>query len=173
MLLESEAWQRYFTDFTRSAWRLEVQPTYTMPNEQPSLALFRAGEPKPEAHNAGWHNTVRANIAAGKTMGRVRVVRRPLTEYQRYQLAWGIPGNVAAGEDIRILDLSAVTVDLPNQDFWLFDDAIVVHLNFRPDGTIIDRELIEEPDLGKYLGWRDLALANSVALADFNPDART
>jgi hypothetical protein len=173
VLLDSDTWQRYFHNFERSAWRLEVQPTYTMPNEQASIALFRGGEPKPETHNVKWHETVRANLAAGKTMGRVRVVSRPLTDYQRYQLAWGIPGNVAAGEDIRILDLSTAEVDLPEQDFWLFDDTTVVHLNFRPDGTLIDRELVEDPDLGLYRRWRDVALAYSVALADFKPDART
>ena len=173
MRLDSDTWQSYFRDFERSAWRLEVQPTYTMPNEQPSIAKFLAGEPKPADHNAKWHVTVRNNLAAGKSMGRVRVVRRPLTDYQRYQLAWGIPGNIEAGEDIRILDATDEGFGLPDQDFWLFDDATVVHLNFAPDGTLIDRELLEDPDLITYRRWRDTALAQSVALADFKPDART
>lgn len=173
MRLDSETWQSYFRDYERSAWRLEVQPTYSMPNEQASIVKFLAGEPKPAEHNARWHVTVRNNVAAGKTMGRVRVVRRPLTDYQRYQLAWGIPGNIGAGEDIRILDATDDSYGLPDQDFWLFDDATVVHLNFASDGTLIDRELIEHPDLAKYLSWRDVALAHAVALDDFKPDART
>ena len=173
MRLESDAWQAYFRDYERSAWRLEVQPTYTMPNEQPSIARFLAGEPKPADHNARWHVTVKNNIMAGKTMGRVRVVRQPLTDYQRYQLAWGIPGNIDAGEDIRILDTTTDGYGLPDQDFWLFDDTTVVHLNFRSDGTLIDRELIEDPDLDPYLHWRDVAIAHAVALEDFKPDART
>jgi hypothetical protein len=169
--LEADAWQAYFRDYRRSAWRLEVQPTYTMPGEQVGLALFRAGKGKPADHNAAWHKTVRNNAEAGKTMGRVRVVRRPLTEYQRYQLAWGIPGNIEAGEDIRILDLTDRDLGLPTQDFWFFDDATVVHLNFRPDGTLIDRELIENPDLDQYRRWRDTALACALALTDFIADA--
>jgi hypothetical protein len=168
--LDGEAWQSYFRDYEHSAWRLEVQPTYAVPKEQPSIARFLAGEPKPADHNAAWHVTVGNNIAAGKTMGRVRVVRRPLTEYQRYQLAWGIPGNIDAGEDIRVLDLTERDLGLPDHDFWLFDEVTVVHLNFAPDGTLIDRELIEQPELGKYLHWRDIAIANSVKVEDFNPD---
>lgn len=168
MRLTPEEWGTYFHTFERSAWRLEVQPTYNMPNEQPSLALFRAGEPKPAGHNSKWHETVRNNVAEGRTIGRVRVVRQPLTEYQRYQLAWGIPGNIEAGEDIRILDLSKTgDLGLPEQDWWLFDNSRVVHLNFRPDGTIIDRELIDAPDISRYLHWQTVALGHAVRYEDF------
>ncbi|MEV6973430.1 DUF6879 family protein [Kitasatospora sp. NPDC093806] len=168
MLLDGDAWQGHFRDFKRSAWRLEVQPTYTMPAEAESLARFLRGEPKPDDHNAPWHVTVRAAVTSGKAIGRVRVVREPLTDYQRYQLAWGIPGNVAAGEDIRILDLTGRALDLPDQDFWMFDESTVVHLNYRPDGTQINRVLIETPALAQYLRWRDLALAESVSLTEWN-----
>lgn len=37
-----------------------------------------------------------------------------------------------------------------------------MHLNYRPDGTQINRELIQDPDIGKYLAWRDLALESAV-----------
>lgn len=171
MLLDGEEWQRHFREFERTAWRLEVQPTYTMPAETESLARFLRGEPKPSNHNAPWHVTVRAS-AAGRSFGRVRVIRKPLTNYQRYQLAWGIPGNVAAGEDIRILDLTDREIDLPNQDFWMFDESTVVHLNYRPDGTQIDRTLIERPDLAMYRRWQDTALAEAVPFAEWN-SART
>lgn len=171
MHLNTEQFGRYFADYERSAWRLETQPTYTMPGEQDGLRRFLAGEPKPEGHNAAWHERVRAMVAAGKSIGRVRTVRRPLTQYQRYQLAWGIPGNVAAGEDIRILDLTGRDLGLPSQDFWLFDEAVVVHLNFRPDGTLIDRERVDNPNVELYLKWRDTALAHAVPLSEW--DART
>lgn len=167
MQLDGAHFGRHLRDYERSAWRLETQPTYTMPNEQAGLALWRAGAPKPTGHNEAWHETVRANVAAGKSIGRVRTVRDPLTEYQRFQIDWGIPGNVAAGEDIRILDLTQYGLRLPEQDFWLFDDSIVVHLNFNPDGTLIDIEQIENPDLSMYLTWRDLATKHAVPFSDY------
>ncbi len=172
MLLDGEEWQSYFRTFKRSAWRLEVQPTYTMPAEAASVARFLRGDPKPVEHNAAWHVTVREAAAAGKTFGRVRVVREPLTDYIRYQSAWGIPGNVEAGENIRVLDLTGRTLGLPDQDFWMFDETTVVHLNYRPDGTQINRELIESPNPSQYLHWRDLALSESVPFAEWN-SART
>lgn len=113
----------------------------------------------------------RGYLADGKTLGRARVVRRPLTVYQRYQLDWGIPGNIDAGEDIRILDMTDLDLDLPDQDFWLFDDEIVVHLNFESDGTLINVDQLENPDLLQYRKWRDTALAHAVPFSEF--DART
>jgi uncharacterized protein DUF6879 len=67
--------------------------------DQAGLQRFLVGESKPERHNASWTATVRANLDAGKTMRRLKVVRRPFGDYTRFLFAWAIPGNVAAGED--------------------------------------------------------------------------
>lgn len=66
-----------FEDCERTAWRFECQPTYAIPRENSGFALWKAGEPKPEGHNSAWHERVRGYLGAGKTLGRVRVVRRP------------------------------------------------------------------------------------------------
>lgn len=167
MLLDGEEWATYFENFKRSAWRLETQPTYTMPNEADLFVRFLAGEPKPDGFNFEWEARVRNNVTSGKAMGRVRVVRRPFSNYTLSQFSRSIPGNISAGEDIRILDLTNKDVELPNQDFWLFDESVVVHLNFRPDGTLQDRELVESPDLAKYLKWRDVAIVESVPFSEY------
>lgn len=80
--------------------------TYTMPREAENVAHFLRRDPKPVDHNARWHERVRGYVISGRSIGRVRVVRRLLTDYQRYQFAWGIPGNIAAGEGIRTLDVT-------------------------------------------------------------------
>ncbi|MFI6849075.1 DUF6879 family protein [Kitasatospora sp. NPDC050467] len=172
MLLDGDEWQSYFRTFKRSAFRLEAHQVYTMPGEVESLRSFLAGEPLPDGFNADWHKTIAVHAASGRTMTRAKVVRLPLTDYSRYLFDWCIPGNVAAGEDYRILDLTGRTIDLPEQDFWLFDESTVVHMNYRQDGTQISRELIENPDLSKYLRWRDLAISGSVPFGEWN-SART
>ncbi|QUH04978.1 hypothetical protein HUO13_33110 [Saccharopolyspora erythraea] len=162
--LDEDHFARHLQNYERSAWRFEVQPAYTSPDE--NLDLYLAGEPKPEHDNEDWHRSVCGFVAAGKTIGRVRVVRRPLTDYQRYQFDWIIPDNVAAGEDVRILDLTDLDLALPDQDFWLFDDAIVVHLDFDPGGVLTGIEQLEDADVAKYLRWRDLALRHAVPFAE-------
>ena len=100
---------------------------------------------------------------AGKTFRRVRVVIRPLSFYTRWEFVWGYDWNVKAREDIRILDVTdGGGPELPDHDFWLFDDTTVVKLLYRPDGTQIGRELVEHPDLDQYLAWRDAAWRTSV-----------
>lgn len=167
MILSSEELGTLFREFNRSAFRMETHQTYTMPSEQAGLARFLAGEPKPEGHNSGWTTTVRENLAAGKTMQRVKVVRRPFTDYARFLFSWAIPGNVEAGEDYRILDLTNRTLDLPEQDYWVFDDSTVALLNFNPDGTLRDRELVDSSELDKYLHWRDLAMTEAVPFIEY------
>lgn len=172
MLLDGEEWQGRFRTFARSAFRLEVHQVYTMPGETEALRGFMAGEARPDGFNADWHRTIADHAAGGRTMTRAKVVRLPLTDYNRYLFDWCIPGNVAAGEDYRILDLTARSLELPEQDFWMFDETTVVHMNYRPDGTQTGRELIQNPDLPKYLRWRDMALEESVTYNEWN-SART
>ncbi|WP_406691384.1 hypothetical protein REH65_04380 [Saccharopolyspora sp. ID03-671] len=171
MIVSGEELGRLFDECQRSAWRFECQQTYTIPREQDGIRRWRAGEPQPEDHNVRWHGTVGEIVDSGRSIGRARVVRRPLSEYLRYQLDWGIPGNIEAGEDIRILDVTELDLDLPDQDFWIFDDSIVVHLNFESDGTLINLERIEDPDLTQYLELQERALAHAVPLSEWN--ART
>ncbi|MGW8527541.1 MULTISPECIES: DUF6879 family protein [Nocardiopsidaceae] len=166
MLLDGDSWRKVFDGFGSEAWRLEVQSTYTMPGEVGSFSRFLRGEPKPEGHNSRWHERIRGYLADGKCVGRVRVVRRPLTDYQRYQFAWGIPGNIAAGEDIRILDLTGRDLGLPDFDFWMFDRERIVRLNYRPDGTQINRELVDEAP-AEYQEWQRIAVEESIPFAAY------
>ncbi|NEB04783.1 DUF6879 family protein [Streptomyces sp. SID13726] len=172
MLLDGDEWRRTFDAYTRDAWRFEAQPTYTMPQEADNVARFLRGETKPADHNARWHERVHGYVASGRAIGRVRVVRKPLTDYQRYQFAWGIPGNITAGEEIRILDVTQQDYGLPlsGTDWWMFDEAQVVHLNFRPDGTQISRETVSG-DISPYLEWKRIALTHSVPFSKYVKEA--
>ncbi len=166
--MEGDAWSRYFRDFRSSAFRLELHPVYTMPGEADELRRFLAGEKPPTDYRYGWLDTVAAAEAVGKSMRRVRVVRRPLTDYIRYEFEWGFVYNVAAGEDIRVMDLTDhAGPELPDHDFWLFDDSTVVRLLYRLDGTQIGRELVEDPDLEAYLRYRDAAWEEAVPFPDY------
>ncbi|WP_436501488.1 DUF6879 family protein [Actinokineospora sp. HUAS TT18] len=158
-----------FRTYRRSAWRFETQPTYTIPGEADSLARFLAGQPEPahEPRYVEWLELTRASVAAGKSIGRVKVVRRPFTDYTRYAFAWGIPHSVEHGEDIRILDATDLSLDLPSDDFWLFDDTEVLHLTYGADGKLISRELLADPPIENYRRWQRIALEHSVPFGDY------
>lgn len=170
-LLEGEVWSRYFRDFASSAFRLELRQDYVMPGEEDDLAAFARGELPPPGYHYGWLDTVAEAVKAGKTFRRVRVVARPLSFYTRWEFVWGYDWNVKAGEGIRILDVTdGAGPELPDHDFWLFDDATVVKLLYRPDGTQIGRELVEHPDLSQYVAWRNAAWQTAVPYTDYHQD---
>ena len=167
MRLEGEAWSRYFRDFQRSAFRLELRQVYTMPGEADELRRFRAGEKPPADYHYGWLDTMAAARAAGKTVRRVRVVRRPLTDYIRYEFEWGFVYNVAAGEDIRVADLTEYPgLAHLKRDFWLFDSETVLLQYYDQEGRFQDSEL--RSDVAAYCcRARDAALNASIPLTEY------
>jgi hypothetical protein len=84
------------------------------------------------AWHQSWLNLVRNITTAGKSIQRARVVTVPHVDYTR----WGLtvaPHNIAAGEDIRWLPRHLIDADaLPTDDYWLFDDNVVVFTVLNP-----------------------------------------
>jgi uncharacterized protein DUF6879 len=167
VLLEGEGWRTFFDGYTESAWRLELLPSYAMPQEAERLARFLAGERLPEDYHSSWMDRVSQYVASGRVIGRVHVVRRPLSDYLLFEFDH-YRHHARAGEDIRILDVTDnYLTGLPDHDFWLFDDVRVVKMLYREDGTQIGRELVENVDLDKYRQLKETALANAVPFAEY------
>lgn len=126
--------------FQREALHLEMRDSYGTAAEIPHLAKWEAGEPDDPAWLQPWFDRVRAGVAAGKVFRRARIVSEPLSDYQR----WVLNDShlfVEAGEDIRWVPRRRVsTVALLGNDFWLFDDQIVVFLIFAGNGLVVDRQ---------------------------------
>lgn len=164
MRLDGDEWRPFFDSFQSSAFRLETLPQYLVPGEAEEFRAFLNGEKPPlsELEDNQWTRRVRAHTAAGKVMQRVHVVQQPLSDYLRFEFEAAYVFNVRAGEDIRILDVSeTVNPGLPDMDFWMFDDAHVVHMRYKPDGTQIDRILLEDEDPAPYVRYKEMALAAS------------
>ena len=151
-----------WSTFQRSAFRLETLPEYRVPDEVGRQELYLSGAPMPAGYNADWHADIRSWAAQGKVLQRVRVVRPPLTDYQRRQFDWGYPGNLQAGEDTRVLDGStADELGLPRWDFWFFDDQVVHRMNYAEDGTYLGGETLPDADPAEFRRYRELALTHS------------
>jgi hypothetical protein len=161
------AW--WLEHFERTAFRLETLPEYNVPQEAEMLSAFKRGEPIDLPDDHPWLIKVRRHIASGKLMRRVRVVSSPLTDYLRMELSW-YPTSVTAGEDIRIASLDdQPELSVCNQDFWLFDESVVVTLRYDTEGRFLgtDTPASCEP----YLKQRDLALAHSMELSAYTARA--
>jgi hypothetical protein len=165
--LDGDAWRTFFNSYEREAFRLETLPSYAVPGEQEEYEAFLATGELCIPDDDPWLVRVREFRESGRWIGRVHIITRPLSDYLRYEFAV-YAHTVAAGEDVRILDLTDQrNPGLPDQDWWLFDESKVVEMRYRPDGTQTGRELLENPDLGRYRHWKDLALSLSVPFSEY------
>lgn len=161
-------WAKLFTGYTKSAYRLECQQTYSNVVEDAHLARFLAGE-QVELDLSKRLSRTRPQIAAGRTKTTVRVLVEPPTDYTRMQLTV-YPQMVAAGEEIRIVAVpeGSWPAGLPRHDYWLFDDRDVWRMHYDDGFRTAGAELLEDEDaIADHLQWRDTALAQSVLFDDY------
>jgi hypothetical protein len=146
----------YDAHLTRDMLRLETLAYYD-PDAR-GFAGWQRGEPQPDWDvKRPWLNQVRSDSDAGITRRRVRVVRGPLTEYERYECQWGYIPLVEHGEDIRILDLTETPFPLaPVGDFSVFDDVHVIRMDYDPAGVFRGAWVVGERDAPFYTALRDL-----------------
>jgi len=142
-----EAFDALFTSFRREALHLEMRDAYGTEAELPHLRKWLAGEPDDTGWLEPWFALVRAGTAAGKVFRRARIVSEPVSDYQKWVLQ-DSHRYVEAGEDIRWVPRSRVSaVALPGNDFWLFDDEVVVFLIFAANGLVVDRRRTTDPSV--------------------------
>jgi len=166
-----EEFDRAFRSFKRSAFRLETLPRYRVGGEDESIARFLAGEepPPPNEGKRAWTDLIRSNVAASKRMHRVHLIRGPLTDYLRWEIEWGYPPNVEAGEEVGILDVQENDLpELGTEDFWLFDDELAVRMAYDPEGHWLAAEAVSDPDfVGDCRRKREISVSMAVPLHEY------
>ncbi|MGW4445216.1 DUF6879 family protein [Streptomyces sp. NPDC004682] len=168
MLLDGESWQAKFQGFQREAWRLETLSQYLMPQEAEELEAFRSGvRIDPRTVSNEYTDRLRQQATEGRPQGRVHIVTRPLSEYLRFEFSQYYAPHSLAGEQIRILDVTDRENPLPGvQDFWMFDHAEVVLMNYHPDGRQISREVFEG-DVTPFIEYQRIAVAESIPFEEY------
>jgi hypothetical protein len=146
--------QAQFETFSYSAFRLETLQHY-------------AGTGRDDQ----WIALLKASHRWGKTHQRVHIVTEPLSQAMQEELTDGYFGNVAAGEDIRIVSIPAAGEwpdDLPQSDFWLFDSSKLYAMRYNPDGTWAGADRISDPErIVDACRVRDAAMHRAVAWGDY------
>jgi hypothetical protein len=137
--------ENLLTAFEHSSVHLETRDAYGTAIELPYMVKWAAGEPDDLAWLQGWCDTLRRHVMAGKTVRRARIVSEPLSDYQRWSYSIAHP-MVEAGEDIRWVSRRLVSsIAIPGNDFYLFDDRLVVFLLYSGNGLAVDRLTSTDP----------------------------
>ncbi|WP_395294432.1 DUF6879 family protein [Kitasatospora hibisci] len=159
----------WFSEFGREAFRLETLDDYSQSGGVDAYQAFLAGGGQPESfRTAAWVETVANATRSGRRMYRVHVLARPLTEYLRFELAWGYHRNMAAGEEFFILDTTSQENPLPAApDFWLFDDERVAEMSYDGNGKYLGAEFLTGAVAARFRAYRDIAMANAVPFTEW------
>lgn len=157
-LLAPEEFARLFTSFAHTAFRLETRDFYDVDSEHEPFRRYLAGETADDSWITGFCERVKGWTAEGKRLERVRVVTVPHSDYVRWSMTVARL-NTEAGEDIRYLPRDrASELELPDEDFWLFDAQQAAILRFDDADRLLGAELIEDPaEVVKRCHLRDVA----------------
>jgi hypothetical protein len=136
-----------FPQVKHEALHLEMRDSYGTEAEIPHLAKWAAGETDDLRWLQPWCTLIRDATTAGRVFRRARVVSEPLSDYQRWAYSLTAP-MVGAGEDIRWVPRARVSeLMFPGNDFWLFDDELLVFLVFAGNGLVVNRPTATDPGL--------------------------
>lgn len=147
MELKSPPFSEIIAGAQRSAIHLEMRDSYT-PSDSAFLAWQASRSISEEDKNADqeWFDLVRSHTARGVEFRRARIVSEPITGYIRFEYETTSELNVAAGEQVRWLPRrQASDLRLPGNDFWVFDERLVLFHHFSGDGEVLDHELSDDP----------------------------
>jgi hypothetical protein len=143
------------------AFRLEIRPTYTSDVESPRLRSYLAGDPyDPAAEPHEWYQYIQDWTDRGVNFRKVHVVRSPLSEYLRWECEWSYTATERRGQRTHILDLAEVDAPpaLPDYDFWMFDESVVLKFVYNDSGGFVGAERLSISVTGRHVGYRDAAL---------------
>lgn len=162
-MLDAQELGAYLRRATCSLFRLETQPAYDVPTDGNDFERYLGGEPSPNMERKGrWLEFLSQQRAQGIYRHRVRLVRTPLSDYDRYACEWGYAHNVPAGDDTRILDLTEhKETNWLDHDFWLIDDHDAVRMHYDTGGRFLGAEVVDPAEIGPYREARDAAWNNA------------
>jgi hypothetical protein len=154
---------------TRSAVHLELRDSYDP--DTPQYAEWLAGTARPVPANQEWFDFVREHTARGVLFRRARIVSEPLSDYIRFEHEATAGLNVAAGEEVRWLPRRlGAGLCIPVNDYWVFDDRLVRFGYFAGDGTYLDDELTDEPEVVRTCAEAFEAVwGRAIPHADYRP----
>ncbi|MGH3898932.1 MAG: DUF6879 family protein [Pseudonocardiaceae bacterium] len=128
---------------TGDLFRLETLPFYNAASDDDDFLRYLRGEPAPTAEaKQPWLDRIRADVAAGRAWRRVHAVTHPLPDYVRYECEWGYVPNTAAGEQVRIAELTPALAQVG--DFFVLDGEHVVRSRYDSECRFVGAE-VDDP----------------------------
>jgi hypothetical protein len=133
----------------RSAIHLEARDSYTP--DDPDWRDWREGRRfDPAQRWRDWFDLIASTVARGVQVRRARIVSEPVSEYIKFEFDVTAGHNITAGEQVRWLPRRhALDLLVPTNDFWVFDETVVVFNHFDGSGNWVRPERRNDAALAK------------------------
>ncbi|MYT33370.1 MULTISPECIES: DUF6879 family protein [unclassified Streptomyces] len=137
-MAEEPTFEELFQQAKHSAVHLEMRDGYM--RSDPDFVSWsqdpRSIPAKRDPDSRPWLSLMKEITSRGVSVRRARIFSEPMSDYVRFEHHL-TPSNVGAGEQVRWLPRRrASDLALPGNDFWLFDDSLVLFLHFTGDGEL-------------------------------------
>ena len=146
----------YFNSFQESAFRLEILQRYNVDEEREAYEFFMKNKKVPDWLWEDWRDIVRQAKSRWAVMQRIRLIQFPISSYVLFEMET-YKRNMEAWEEIFYIPFERCSVEVKS-DFWIFDDSIVLKMNYDKDGRFINFE--EMNDCASYLQIKKFLLEN-------------
>jgi len=152
----------YFNSFKKNAFRVETLQRYDVSEEQYAYDYFLLNKKLPEWSCYEWINIIKQAKERWATMQRVHLIQFPISQYVSFELE-EYKNNIKAWEEIFYMPFEKCSINIET-DFWIFDDTIVLKMNYDKDGAFLNFE--EVKDIGPYLEIKKYLLKNKKDIKD-------
>jgi len=164
----NESWEKT----SKSIFRLELLPLYNVPGDWECYQKFIRGEDYIDDEFKGWFRKLKETNIKGVKTERVRVYSSPVNDYIKYEIDVWKPSNDSS-DNIFFLDESKYKeitklLEINPEDFWLFDDTILITFHYNSKGNFIGEEKIEDQEMvKKCVELKYQLLSNSIPYQEF------
>jgi hypothetical protein len=133
---------------TRDRLRVETRDWYDSAGDDPHFRRW-LDDGTVEVDDAwqGWLDGIRANVAGGTVLRRVRVIPKgPLNDYLRFELGVQFPLNVEYGEQIRVLVVDEQELGHLTDCFVINGGERVAISYYDPQGKFFEAQVADLPE---------------------------
>lgn len=165
-----DEFRNLFSTYRSTAFRLQRLTRYTVESEAVEFQSYLSGEPLPSRNGNRWLEQMAANSRAGKVLTNVHVLPPALTPYLGYEIDWWYAYWSQAGAEVRFVlpDADPQIIGGLPRDFWLFDDAVAVAMEYDSEGRFLGPKRIDDGDaVDRYRVAKSDAVRHSVDIRTF------
>jgi hypothetical protein len=139
--------RRLYDSVQEKSVRWEGRQIYAVPWENEDFATWKRGEPLPANHLQDYLEYLRERRAAGHRTVRVRGLKRPITDYTRFEFEVAYVPSAEAGQETVVVDMDKYPEFDGHDDFAVFDRDGVMWYRYDDEHHLLGYDYSDDPAL--------------------------